>query len=173
MATETTQDIPVTTESKAAKTTAMAPARPAGQMDQLLRRFLGRSWPMPFLFGSPAWSDFFEGFDELEARVPSLDVIDRDEEIFIRAEVPGLDKKDLDLSLTDNVLSLRGQTRREEKEEKGDYHRREISTSAFSRSVTLPAAVDASKAQASLKDGILEITLPKVEASRRRNIAVQ
>ncbi len=172
MAEESKQQIQVTTETKGAKEArkpAVPVARPLVEAERLLDRLMGRGWLSPF-WTSPLLSDLFE---PLETRLPSLDVIDRDEEIVVRAEVPGVDKKDLDVSLSDNMLTIKGQSSREEKEEKGDYHRREISRCAFARTVTLPGAVDASKATASMKDGILEITLPKVEGSKRRSITVQ
>lgn len=84
---------------------------------------------------------------------PSVDVIDRDDEVLVRAEVPG-------------------ETHAEEKEEKGDYYRCEISRGTFTRSIGLPAAVDDTKAKASMKDGMLELTLPKVEKSKRHTIAI-
>jgi HSP20 family protein len=173
MAEESKHQIEVTSEPKAArevKKAAVPAVRPLVEAERLLDRLMGRGWLSPFAWSSPLLADLFE---PLETRLPSLDVIDRDEEIVVRAEVPGVDKKDLDVSLSDNMLTIKGQSSREEKEEKGDYHRREISRSAFARTVTLPGAVDASKATASMKDGILEIILPKVEGSKRRSITVQ
>lgn len=169
MASKNRQTIPVTAGKETPRATLPA-MHPVSDLEQIFERFFGRSWPSPMrrhetsLFG-----DLFEGAD---IRLPSLDVIDRDNEILVRAEVPGVEKKDLDISLTDNLLTIKGQTSSEKKEEKGDYHRHEISRSSFARSVTLPGAVDSSKADASLKDGILEITLPKMESSRRRSITV-
>lgn len=171
MAKETTkQDIPVTTGKKAAGT-ALSPTYPTSELERIFDRFFGNSWPSllrwhdtPLLPGWPG---------ERDLRLPSLDVVDRDNDILVRAEIPGIDKKDLDISLTDNLLTIKGQSSSEKKEEKGDYHRREISRSSFARSVTLPGSVDSSKANATLKDGILEITLPKLESSKRRSIAVQ
>ena len=87
--------------------------------------------------------------------------------------MPGIEKKDLDISLTDNLLIIKGQTSREKKVKKGDYYWRELSSSSFARSVTLPGAADSSKATANLKDGVLEITLPKMEGSKRRSISVK
>jgi HSP20 family protein len=143
-------------------------------MEKMFERMLDRfsGWRKPLL---TRWSDFplmSDWVEEMKVRTPSLDVIDRDNEILVRAEVPGIDKKDLDITLTDNLLTIKGQTRSEKKEEKGDYHRHEISRSSFARSVTLPGTVNASKAAAALKDGILEIKLPKVESSKRRSISV-
>ena len=110
-------------------------------------------------------------FDGL--RLPSLDMIDRDAEIVVRAEIPGIEKKDIDVSIANNVLTIKGQTKSESKEETGDYYRHEISSSSFARSVSLPSDVDESKIVANLKDGILEITLPKHESSKRKTIEVK
>ncbi len=77
-------------------------------------------------------------------------------------------KKDLGVSISDNILTVKGQMRREEKEEKDEYFRSEISQGSFSRSIYLPTGVGASKINASLKDGVLEISLPRLEGSRRR-----
>jgi HSP20 family protein len=106
----------------------------------------------------------------MELRAPAVDVVERDEEVVVRAEVPGVEKKDVDVSITASSVTIKGETRREEKEEKGEYYRCEISRGAFSRTVSLPASVDPDKAKASFKDGILEITLPKVEKAKRRTL---
>jgi HSP20 family protein len=105
--------------------------------------------------------------------MPRVDVIDREDEILVRAEVPGVDKKDLEVSLTDNAVTIKGSTRHEEKEEKGDFYRSEISRGSFSRTVALPGEVDGDKAKASFKDGVVEIAMPKLEASKRRSIKVE
>lgn len=166
---EDKQAITVTSDRTAAKSAPVV--YPLSEMEQLFDRFFGRGgsslahWPAIPAFGSL--------FDEPKLRLPSLDVIDRDNEIHVRAEIPGVEKKDLDVSITDNLLTIKGQSSSEKKEEKGDYHRREISRSSFARSVLLPGSVDSSKANASLKDGILEITLPKLESSRRRSVVVE
>jgi HSP20 family protein len=88
----------------------------------------------------------------------------------LRAEVPGVEKKDIDVSVTGNSVTIKGETKREEKEEKGEYYRSEISRAAFSRTLALPAQVDPERANASFKDGVLEITLPKVEKAKRRTL---
>jgi HSP20 family protein len=165
-------NIPVTTGKKeAAKTSWPALQHPIAEMERAFDRFFGRNWP-----SLRRWGDFaaLDNLFEAEGlRMPSLDVVDRDNEVLIRAEIPGVEKKDISVSLTDNLLIIKGQSRKEEKEEKGDYHRHEISSSSFARAVTVPANVDVSKTVANLKDGILEVKLPKTEASKRRNIAVQ
>lgn len=108
-----------------------------------------------------------------EGRMPSVDVIDRDDEVVVRAEVPGVDKKDLDVSMSDSEITIKGTTSREEKEEKGEYYRHEISRGSFSRTVTLPATVDSEKAKAEFKDGLLEIHLPKAEKAKRHHLSIQ
>jgi HSP20 family protein len=71
------------------------------------------------------------------------------------------------------MLTLKGDMKAEEKEEKGDYYRCEITRGTFSRTLTLPAEVDEAKAKAAMKDGVLELTLPKVETSKRRRITIE
>lgn len=149
---------------------------PLAEMERAFDRFLGRSFPSLWHDRDiPALDTLFGErlFDLGNQRLPKIDVIDRDNEIVVRAEVPGVDKKDISISLTDNLLTIKGETKTEKKEEKGDYHRREISSSSFARVFTLPGSVDSGKADATLKDGVLEITLPKAETSRKRNIEVK
>ena len=139
--------------------------RPAlfSDIDRMFDDFLGRRWLRP------------SGWERRSAEmptVPSVDVIDRDEEVVVRAEVPGYKKEDIEISVADSSLTIKGETKTEEKEEKGDYYRCEISRGAFARTVSLPAAVDDSKAKASMKDGVLELTLPKVEKSKRHTISI-
>lgn len=170
MDTEVKENIPVTTSKDVAKGTWSALA-PLQDMERAFDRFFSRRFPSLW-----RWNDLPSietTFDFEGIRMPSLDVIDRDSEVLVRAEIPGIEKKDLRISLADNLLTIRGQTKNESKEEKGDYYRHEISSSSFARSVSLPGTLDASKTVANLKDGVLEVTLPKLESSKRRNIEIQ
>lgn len=142
---------------------------PFEEMDRLFESVLPRGWMRPFHMEWPRWGELAAPF---EGRMPKVDVIDRDEEVVVRAEVPGVEKEDLDVSVSDNAVTIKGQTKREEKEEKGDYYRCEISRGAFTRTVMLPGAVDADKAKAQFKDGVLELTLPKVEEAKRRTVRI-
>ncbi|MEX2165001.1 MAG: Hsp20/alpha crystallin family protein [Sulfuricaulis sp.] len=135
-------------------------------MDRLFDNIMRQGWIRPWRFESPS----FPELTTLESKLPKMDVIERDNEVVVRAEVPGVDKKDLDVSVSDNTLTIKGSTRHEEKEEKGDYYRHEISTRAYNRMVALPAGVDGTKAKASFKDGMLELTLPKTEKAERHSI---
>ncbi|OGV76408.1 MAG: heat-shock protein Hsp20 [Methylotenera sp. RIFCSPLOWO2_02_FULL_45_14] len=166
---KTKGNIPVTTTGKEAAKGTWPSLHPITSMEKAFDRFFGRRWPSLWS-DIPAVDTLFE-FEGL--RLPSLDVIDRDAEVVVRAEIPGIEKKDINISLADNVLTIKGQTSSESKEEKGDYYRHEISSSSFARSVSLPGNVDESKVVANLKDGILEVTLPKSESSKRKTIKVQ
>jgi HSP20 family protein len=129
-----------------------------GDIDRMFDEFLNRRWMRPLA--------------DLAGDMPSVDVIDRDDEVLVRAAVPGYKKDDLEISVSGDMLTISGETRSEEKEEKGDYYRAEITRGAFSRTIALPAAVDDAKAKATMKEGVLELTLPKVEKSKRRTIAI-
>lgn len=181
MATKHGQNIKVTGNAAASKDNVVKSASPIVRhplidAERAFDRFLARGFPslgqgrdfqtIDSLFGN----NLFELGGQ---RLPSLDVVDRNDEVLVRAEVPGVDKKDLNVTLTDNILTIKGESRSEQKVEEGDYHKREISSSSFARSLTLPGTVDAAKAVASLKDGVLDITLPKVESSKKRKIAVK
>jgi HSP20 family protein len=143
---------------------------PFEEMDRMFGDFLSRSWMRPFRWEMPSWGEMAKPF---EGKMPKVDVIERDDEVVVKAELPGVDKKDLDVSVTENSVTIKGTTSHEEKEEKGDYYRSEISRGAYARTVSLPAYVDADKAKASFKDGVLELKLPKVEKAKRRSIEIK
>lgn len=104
---------------------------------------------------------------------PKVDIIERDAEVVVRAEAPGVAKDDLNVSLTENTVTLSGKTRHEQKEDTGNYRRMEMSRGEFSRTLHLPADVDASKASAKFKDGVLELTLPKLKKSSRHTVKIE
>ena len=171
MATQGKQEI--TVESKPQeiqKSAANLWMHPYEEFERFFDRMLGRNWPKPFKWEAPAWSELM---GSPEARLPSMDIIDHDDHLLVRAEIPGVNKEDLNISLSENVLTIKGDTQREEKKETGDYFRHEISRTSFARSVTLPVAVDASKVNATLTDGILEVSVGKAETSKRRAVKVQ
>ena len=150
------------------------PARglpPLNEMERLMERVFGdfprRGWVRPWRVEWPAWPEM------PEMRMPKVDVIDREEDVVVRAELPGVEKKDLEISTTDTTVTIKATTRHEEKEEKGDYYVCEIARGSIARPVALPAEVKSDKAKASLKDGVLELTLPKVEKSKRRTVTVE
>lgn len=106
------------------------------------------------------------------SRFPKMDVIDRDKEIFIKAELPGIDKKDIEISLSNNRLLIKAHSHVENKEENGDYLKQEIKNSEVYRSVLLPGDVDDNNIKTSFKNGILELVIPKHENSHRKRIKI-
>ena len=143
---------------------------PFEEMDRLFEDYFSRGWMRPFRWEWPSLGELAKPF---EGKMPKVDVIERDDEVVVKAELPGVDKKDLDVSVTENSVTIKGTTSHEEKEEKGDYYRCEISRGAYARTVALPSYVDADKAKANFKDGVLELKLPKVEKSKRRSIEIK
>jgi HSP20 family protein len=141
---------------------------PFEEMDRIFDEFLPRGWLRPFRREWPAWGKLAP----FEDRWPKVDVIDRDEEVVVHAELPGIKKEDLDVSMTDDAVIIKGSSSHEEKEEKGDYYRRELARGEFSRTIPLPAGVDGSKAKATFKDGVMELVLPKLEKAKRRSIKI-
>jgi HSP20 family protein len=172
MASESKKDVAKKTGKEEAAVEKVSPVRPLSPFEEFDRMFdelFSRRWMRPFSFGHPSWSHLPAPF---EGRTPHVDVIDRDNEVFVKAELPGVDKEDVDITLTDNSVTIKGSTSAEEKEEKGDYHRCEISRGSFSRTVTLPEEVDTDKAKAKFKDGVLKLTIPKVKKSKRKSVKV-
>lgn len=141
---------------------------PFEEMDQLFNQFLHRGWMRPWRFEWPSMPEL--GLPEMKA--PRVDVIDREAEVLVKAELPGVDKKDIEVSVGEDSVTIKGETRHEEKEEKGDYYRSEITRGSFSRTVALPATVNGEGAKARMNNGVLEITLPKVEKAKRHSISV-
>src|SRR5690242_3068100 len=131
--------------------------------DRLDRLLIGRNIPSA-------------GRDEAMALIdwaPAVDVMETDDEFQIRAELPGVEKKDVKLSVENGVLLISGH-REQEKEEKGKrYHKIERAYGNFARSFTVPEAVDAEKVTAEFKHGLLTVRLPKSEKARPKSIEVK
>lgn len=137
-------------------------------MDRVFEDFFPAGWLRPPHWDWPMWSRRapFEG------RWPRVDVLDRDEDIVVHAELPGVHKDDLEVSMTNDSLTIKGSAKREETEEKETYYRRELSRGTFSRTIGLPTSVDGTRAKATFKDGVLELVLPKLEKAKRQTIKV-
>jgi HSP20 family protein len=115
------------------------------------------------------FDDFYRGFDlePFESRLgtfsPSIDVSENDKQVKVTAELPGMDEKDIDVSLNKDSLTIKGEKKEEKEEKKKDYYRMERSYGSFSRTIPLPMEVDANKVKAEFKKGVLTITLPKTK----------
>lgn len=138
-------------------------------MEQALEQSFSRGWMRPWQRGWSPW----HALAGPEGQVPRVDVVDRDEDVLIRAELPGVKKEDLDISMADDRVTIQAKTSHEEAEEKGSYYRKELSRGMFSRTVVLPCAVQGDKSKATFSDGVMELVLPKVEPTKRRRIKVE
>lgn len=172
MATETKHEVAVSTKPRpeAAEPRPGQMFGPLEEVERLFDRLMRRSWMRPMGWNWPLWT----GQEALAAiRVPQVDVIDRDQDILVRVEVPGVERKDIEVSLSDSTLLVKGRVYRESQTQHHDYFRCEIEQGDFSRSLALPAGIDTAKIGASLKDGVLEIRLPKEESAQRRTVEVK
>lgn len=132
------------------------------EMDQLFDRFFRGDWEAPLsLFGGRAgWG-------------PSVDVADGEKEVVVKADIPGVEPRDLDISISGSTLTIAGE-KKEVHEDKGkDYYRSERHVGSFRRAVELPSTVDSEKVNAEYKNGVLTIRLEKVQSARPRKIAVR
>ncbi len=156
-------------DKKSNKQIASGKPAAAGDTERWLENFFGPGWLRPFRMEWPEWSNMPAVFG---GRGPKVDIIDRDSEVVVRAELPGVSKDDLDISVSDNSVTIRGETTQEKKEEKGEIFHSEIARGSFLRTLPLPGTVDAANAKASFSDGILELTLPKTEQAKRQSIKI-
>ena len=143
----------VTEVEKVTPTTALSPFE---DVEHMFDEFFSRGWIRPFHFGHPSWSHLPAPF---EGGTPRVDIVERDDEIFVKAELPGVDKDDMEITMTDKSVTIKGASKSEEKTEKGSYHRWEISQGSFSRTVSLPGEVNTDKAKAKIKHGGLKLTI--------------
>ena len=134
------------------------------RMNRVFEDFFG-DWGLEPLGGSGAERDF----------LPNIDVAETDKEITITAELAGMDQKDVELTLNDDILTIRGEKKQESEHKDAKSFHRECSYGSFVRSIQLPAEVDQDKVKAEFKKGVLKIQLPKVETevSKSKKIDIQ
>jgi HSP20 family protein len=105
--------------------------------------------------------------------VPSIDVSETDKEIEVTAELPGLEEKDVEIKVTDNVLTIRGEKKAEKEQKDKNYHVVERSYGSFARSMDLPTGVNPDSIKANLAKGVLKVTVPKPEPAQSKKIDVK
>jgi HSP20 family protein len=125
------------------------------EMNRLLESF----------FGESPWR-----FDE-SMSAPAVEVADTQDTVVVKAQVPGVSKEQLQVTVSEGMVTIKGERKEEKKEEKNYLHR-EFRYGAFTRTVPLPAGVQAEKATAQLKDGMLEVTIPKSAETRVKEIPI-
>ncbi len=108
-----------------------------------------------------------------EYREPFIDVIETDKEVVATAEMPGLEKQDIKLNLTEDRLEISAETKHEEKKEERGYVYRERRSGSYYRAISLPSPVDPDKSKASYKNGVLEIKMPKTEVKKKTPLRIE
>lgn len=108
-----------------------------------------------------------------QVEYPAVNVSEDEKNITVEAELPGMDSKDIDISLQNNMLLLQGEKKFEDEKKEGNYHRIERSYGSFSRTIPLSSSVDQDKVKASFKNGVLTVTLPKQEVERGKKITIE
>lgn len=143
----------------------LSPWKPFGElspfrkeMDRLWNRFLGET-------------PFARTFNEMWS--PSVDISETKDDFVVKAELPGLEAKDVNVSISGNVLTIKGEKKAEEEEKDEHYHRVERYSGSFQRAFQLPSGVKADKVEANFDKGVLKVTLPKVEEAKKKEIEVK
>jgi HSP20 family protein len=135
-------------------------ARLEREMEEMLTPF-SRWWP----FGWP--------IERERGWMPALDLVERKDELVLRADLPGFEEKDLDVSISEGVLTIRGERKEERQEKEGQYYYAERSFGSFVRSVALPGGVDADNVKATFKNGVLEVHLPRTKEAKAKKVAIE
>jgi HSP20 family protein len=142
---------------------------PFEEMDRVFDSLWRHRWPRLLPNDWPGWTGTAQLFDR---PLPKVDVLDLGDQLVVNAELPGVDRNDLDVSILQNQITIKGRTARDEQGERGEYFHREISRGEFQRTVILPADVDAEKARGRFENGLLTISLPKLKPVERHSIEI-
>src|SRR3970282_1751870 len=160
-------------KAKEKETKAVTPWRPfmdltrwERDMDRIMEGFFDRrirTW----------WPERWPERERLELEGPVVDLFEDKNDIVVKAELPGMEKENVEVKLTDHMLTIKGEKKKEEEIKEENYYRSERSYGSFIRTLELPADVHADKVKASFKNGILEVRLPKTEDARAKEIKVK
>jgi len=130
------------------------------EMDRLFEEFFGTKSLFPERWEAIEW-------------VPAVDVSETDTEVIVKADLPGVKPEDIEINIVDNVLTIKGEKKRETEEKKENFYRVERYYGSFMRAIQLPSEVDVEKVKATYKDGVLKIVLPKKAEAARKVIKVE
>ena len=124
------------------------------------------------------WDSFFEGRPSRRTReegewLPSIDVSETKSDLVVKAELPGMEAKDIEISLNEGLLTIQGEKKQESEEKEEGYHLIERSYGSFTRSIRLPKDVQSDKINASYKNGVLKVILPKSEEAEKKEIKIK
>ena len=144
---------------------ALVPWKPFDEFTTF-RREMDRLWDR-FFAERPTLDMFERGLE------PALDICETKSNLVIKAELPGIDPKEIDISLTGDTLTIKGEKQQEKEEKEENYYRIERSYGIFSRTIKLPVSVQNDRIKASYQHGVLKITLPKSEEAKQKQIKIK
>jgi HSP20 family protein len=153
----------------------VAPWRPPAEMtqieramDRMLEDMWGRPWRSVFDFGRHRHL-----IGDLEFGGPPIEIGEDNNDVVVKAELPGMKKEEIEIGIAERILTIRGEKKREAERKGEGYHYSERSYGAFERCLEIPRDVQADKVRAAFKDGVLEIRLPKTEEAKRKEVKVK
>jgi HSP20 family protein len=135
-----------------------------------MERWFGDFFNRPFF--TPMWMPRLN-LPRVQPVTPSVDIYEEGDAVVVNAELPGIGKEDIEVHISDDLLTISGEKKAEEKVERKDYHRIERSYGSFSRSVRLPGEILPDQAKASFRDGVLEIRIPKTETAKQKKRKIE
>lgn len=136
----------------------LIPWRDMDAIEQRMRRLMGR-WPAGEVETALDW-------------IPSMDLVETDGRFELAVELPGIKPEDVELTVEDNILTIRGEKKEEQKKEEGKWHLWERSYGSFERSFTLPRGIDERQVKADFAEGVLKVMLPKSPEAKGRKIPI-
>jgi HSP20 family protein len=137
-----------------------SPLRELARMERDMAEMFGRFLPaFPWTEREGMW-------------MPAVDMVDEKDEVVVKADLPGLEEKDIEVTVENSTLTIRGERTEAKEEKKEDYYYAERSSGSFLRSLSLPTAVEADKVKATFKKGVLEVHLPKAKEAKGKKIAI-
>jgi HSP20 family protein len=167
------EDTIMAEKNKEKESKAVAPWRPfrglpswERDMDRMMEDFFGRRT-------RPWWPERWFRTEEMEVKPPIVDIFEEKDDIVVKAELPGIEKDNIEVNLTDHTLTIKGEKKKEEEIKEENYYRAERSYGSFLRTLNLPKDVHVDKVKASFKNGILEVRMPKTEEAKAKEIKVK
>jgi HSP20 family protein len=160
-------------KEKGGETRELAPWRPFADltrwerdMERMMDNFFDRRM-------RPWWPERWFRTEGMLTSAPVLDIYEDKDDLIVKAELPGLEKDNVEVNLSDHTLTIKGEKKKEEEIKEENYFRSERSYGSFLRTLELPKAVQADKVKASFKNGVLEVGLPKTEEAKTKEIKVK
>jgi HSP20 family protein len=163
--------MPEKAKNKPTKSGALVPRRASSELspwtdlDRMFEDFLGRRL-------RPSWLRRWPGAG-MDVTAPAVDLYEEKGDIVVKAELPGMEKDNIEVNLSESRLTIKGEKKKEEEVKKEGYYRSERSYGSFVRTLELPSEVQGDKVKASFKNGVLEIRLPKTEEAKKKEVKVK